>query len=91
MICVGFARRFIQSTSDAASRRAELRCPFFIVHGGADTISLPAGSALLHEGASTPKDMRQRKEYPGGLHEMLNSDQRETVMQDVMGWVRSRL
>jgi alpha-beta hydrolase superfamily lysophospholipase len=91
MICVGFARRFILATADAARRTTDLRCPFFIAHGGADTVSLPEGSAMLRDGASTPEQMRQRKVYPGGLHEMLNSGQRQAVMQDMVGWIQSRL
>lgn len=91
MICVGFGRRFVAASQMAASCLAELHCAILVMHGSADTVALPLGSTWIMERASTPPRRKTLHVYKGGLHEILNTDQRADVMRDVTTWIRSRL
>ena len=91
MICAGWGVQFVDASEYALSRAAEVRCPFYICHGGADVVVLPAGTAALHARASTPAADKEKVVYPSLLHEALNEPQRHEVMEDMLRWVRSRL
>jgi len=51
-------------------------------------VVLPAGSAALLERTG---GVGVGKVYEGGLHEVLNGDQRVQMMADMLGFMRSKL
>ncbi len=62
--------------------------PTLILYGTADRLCPPAGSTMLYEriGASD----KQIKAYEGLYHEILNEPERDEVLADIRGWLRTR-
>jgi lysophospholipase len=63
--------------------------PALIVYGTADGLCPPSGAVMLAERFGSP-DLTVRA-YEGLYHEVLNEPERETVMDDVLGWLAERL
>ena len=63
--------------------------PLLIIHGTADTVTRPEGSKEFYERASS-KD-KTLKLYEGYWHDPLNDVGKETVMNDIRGWIAKRL
>jgi lysophospholipase len=63
--------------------------PTLILYGTADGLCPPAGSVMLGEriGASD----RTVIAYEGLFHEILNEPERETVLDDITGWLGARV
>ncbi len=68
---------------------ASIRLPILIMHGSEDTLTAVSGSKLLHDtvGSADKKIVI----YDGLYHEILNEPERETVMQDILRWLDSRI
>jgi alpha-beta hydrolase superfamily lysophospholipase len=64
---------------------SQLRLPVLILHGGADKLTDPQGSAWLHEVASSTD--KTLKIYEGYYHEVFNELGREQVLADVENWL----
>lgn len=62
----------------------EIRLPLLLMHGGADSMTAPAGSRLLHERAQSEDNTL--KIYEGLYHEIFNEPEREQVCADVLAW-----
>jgi acylglycerol lipase len=66
-----------------------IKLPVLILHGTSDKATKPSGSQLFHEKAgSTDKTL---KLYEGHYHDLLNDVGKETVIADILSWVRARL
>ncbi len=66
-----------------------IKLPVLILHGTADTVTLPAGSKLFLETAgSTDKTL---KLYPDHVHDLLNDIGKEKVVADIVEWMSARL
>ncbi len=63
--------------------------PTLIVYGTADGLCPPSGAIMLAERFGSV-DLTTRA-YEGLYHELLNEPERETVMGDVLAWLRERL
>lgn len=63
--------------------------PLLIVHGSADTLCPPAGSARFFANVSA-RD-KTRYVYADYFHEVFNEIGRERVLADVQGWLAERL
>jgi alpha-beta hydrolase superfamily lysophospholipase len=64
--------------------------PILILHGGADPISPPAGSCLLHAGLTERIAAKSALQiYPELRHEIFQEPEREQVWQDMLKWIKS--
>ncbi|XP_010936859.1 uncharacterized protein [Elaeis guineensis] len=63
--------------------------PFLVLHGTTDTVTDPEGSRRLYEEASSMD--KSIKLYKGFLHDLLIEPERDEVMEDIIGWLNSRL
>jgi len=64
---------------------AKLRQPLLVLHGGADTVTPPAGSRALHEqAASAEKKLRL---YDAARHDLLHEPESAAVTQEIAAFV----
>jgi acylglycerol lipase len=68
---------------------SSITLPVLILHGTVDKATKPAGSQLFYDTAA-PKD-KTLKLYEGHYHDLLNDLGKETVMQDIKGWIDRHL
>jgi alpha-beta hydrolase superfamily lysophospholipase len=82
------ARQISLGGDDALARAGELRLPLLVMHGTADTITDPAGSAeLVARAASADKEL---KLWPDNRHEILNDLDKTEVLAYLVGWLETR-
>jgi len=78
------ARRTLQAGPD-------LSIPLLMLHGGDDSLCLPAGSrdffADLPRGAT--RDASELHIYPELRHEIFNEPEREKVFSDILAWIEA--
>jgi len=66
-----------------------IKLPVLILHGTLDRATKPSGSLLFYDTAgSTDKTL---KLYEGAYHDLLNDFDKTEVMDDIKGWIDSRL
>ena len=72
-----------------AAGGCRVEVPVLLLHGGDDPVCSPAGSEAFFEslprGLAPPSAL---KVYPGLLHEIFNEPEKESVLGDVLDWVR---
>ena len=68
---------------------AQYQYPVLILHGGDDKIVDPDCSDKLYDLISS-KD-KKKKIYPDLYHEILNSEEKETVINDILDWIEDRI
>jgi alpha-beta hydrolase superfamily lysophospholipase len=78
------ARRTLQAGGDLAT-------PLLMLHGGADTLCLPAGSRSFFAKlpAGEARDASELHIYPELRHEIFNEPEREQVYTDLWQWLES--
>lgn len=85
---LGIARQLLLLSTDTLNRAAELTLPMLVMHGAADTITLPAGSEEFVRNASSPdKDFVR---WPGDLHEIFNELDQDAVIAKLVDWLNIR-
>ena len=62
--------------------------PTLILYGTADALCTPAGSVMLGERIGAAD--KTVHAYDGLFHEILNEPERETVLDDIVGWLDTR-
>ena len=62
--------------------------PTLILYGTADGLCTPAGSVMLGERIGAAD--KTVHAYDGLFHEILNEPERETVLEDIVGWLDTR-
>ena len=67
----------------------KITLPVLILHGTADKATVCKGSEYFHEHAGS-RD-KTLKIYDGHFHDLLNDIGKESVMEDIVGWVQARL
>lgn len=68
---------------------ARIKLPVLILHGTADRVTRPHGSQRFDQlGGSQDKTLRL---YEGHYHDLLNDLDRETVLADIVEWMRNRV
>ncbi len=82
------AAEILQATQSIQSRLDEINYPILILHGGADTVTDPAGSHKLYEDAVTHD--KTLKIYDGFFHEVFNEIGKEQVLRDLVDWLDHR-
>ena len=71
------------------SKLATVSQPLLVLHGGADTVTPPAGSRALHErAASAEKTLRL---YDAARHDLLHEPESGAVTQEIVAFVTRRL
>jgi acylglycerol lipase len=71
------------------SEFARIRQPLLVLHGGADTVTPPAGSRALHErAASADKTLRL---YDAARHNLLHEPESGAVTREIVAFVTQRL
>lgn len=75
--------------NNTLARASDISLPILIMHGEADTLTSPAGSAeMFAQVGSTDKVL---KTYPGLYHEIFNEPEQETVLSDLSTWLEAHL
>lgn len=78
-----------KAMDDTLARAPEVILPLLIMHGEADKLTAPAGSAEFYASAgSADKTLRT---YPGLFHEIFNEPERDDVLADLGDWLESHL
>jgi alpha-beta hydrolase superfamily lysophospholipase len=63
--------------------------PMFILHGTVDKATKPSGSQFFYDTAGSID--KTLKLYEGHFHDLLNDIGKETVMEDIKGWIDKHL
>ena len=66
-----------------------IQLPLLILHGSADKNTRPSGSQHFYDMAGSAD--KTLKFYEGSFHDPLNDNEKGVVMQDIQGWIDSRL
>jgi alpha-beta hydrolase superfamily lysophospholipase len=75
--------------NDILRRADEIKVPIMLLHGEADQLTSPSGSAELFEAiGSTDKTL---KTYPGLYHEIFNEPEQDEVLSDMSRWLEAHL
>lgn len=77
----------LKTIKEVQANASSFSCPFFIVHGRADTICKAQGSKDFCARASGG----QLFEYEGGFHEMLLDNNRDQVTRDLLSFIQRRV
>jgi len=67
----------------------QYKYPALILHGGDDKIVDPSCSERLYENILS--EDKEKKIYPKLYHEILNSPEKEEVINDIVDWIEARL
>jgi alpha-beta hydrolase superfamily lysophospholipase len=68
---------------------AEIKVPLLILHGGADTVTLPQSSRIFFERLILAD--KERQEYPGSYHELHSDINYQEVLEDMEDWIQRHL
>ncbi|MEO8816019.1 MAG: lysophospholipase [Mycobacterium sp.] len=85
----GVGRVLLKVADTMEQRAASLTAPLLVVHGEQDGLVPVAGSRRLV--ACVGSADVELKVYPGLYHEVFNEPERDTVLDDVVGWIDARL
>jgi len=75
----------IDAMKNAEEKAPTLTLPLLFMHGGADGLTAPEGSKILHERAAS-RD-KTLKIYDGFYHEIFNDPGKEGVIADMIAWL----
>ena len=84
---LGLAKSTFQAM-DAIMERTDFPVPLLIIHGQADTLTVPAASKRFADQVSGDVTLI---EYPDMAHEPHNEPEQEEVMAEVLAWLTPRL
>lgn len=88
-VTVRLAKELLDAMQRHLHTASEMNESLLLLHGSEDKITMPQGSAdYYHECKS--KDV-QLKVYPKLYHELLNSEQFDTILNDMLDWMQDRL
>ncbi len=88
----GTARLVAGMFSTMARARAgatDISIPLLILHGGADSMTAPAGATELYENAAASD--KTLKIYDGLYHEIFNEPEGPSIIEEVAQWLVARL
>lgn len=78
----------LRASADACARFAEIYVPLLIMHGAADRVTNPSGSAALYQAArSIDKTL---KLWPDSRHEIFNELDKRDVLDYMLDWLDAR-
>jgi alpha-beta hydrolase superfamily lysophospholipase len=76
----------LNAATRVAASLDRLTLPLLVTHGSADTLTSPAGSRRVADGAAST-DITL-KIYDGFYHELHNEPEKETVFADIVRWLK---
>lgn len=79
------AAELIDAMAVAEANAPKLTLPLLLLHGGADGLTSPEGSRMLHDRAAS-RD-KTLKLYDGFYHEIFNEPGKEGVISDMIAWL----
>ncbi|KAK9106594.1 hypothetical protein Syun_022605 [Stephania yunnanensis] len=79
----------LRMTSYLQQHLSRVTTPFMVLHGTADTVTDPEASKKLYEEASSSD--KSIKLYEGFLHDLLFEPERETIVNEIIYWLNSRV
>ena len=79
----------IRARNRLKSSLAQLSLPLLILHGSADTVTLPSGSEHMHERSASPDKTLQI--FEGYHHDLINDQGHEQVNERILQWIEDRL
>jgi alpha-beta hydrolase superfamily lysophospholipase len=79
----------IRARNRLKSSLGQLSLPLLILHGSADTVTLPSGSEHMHECSASPDKTLQI--FEGYDHDLINDRGHEQVMERILQWIGDRL
>jgi alpha-beta hydrolase superfamily lysophospholipase len=82
------ASEMARAGAEAIRDAAQIRVPLLLVHGAADGLAQPQGSAALM--AQLGGRDAEFQLYPDGPHELFNDVGRERVIGDLLSWLAAR-
>jgi acylglycerol lipase len=82
------AAELLRAIDRIQAHMEDLKTPFLVMHGTADTLTNPEGSAeLLKRSGATDKKM---KTYDGWYHDLMHEPENATVKADLIEWLDER-
>ncbi len=85
---LNMARELYQGGLDTLSRAAEWKLPVFLLHGDADTVTMPSGSEQAFANASSLD--RTLELWPGRLHNLITDEGWEEPVKHIVEWLLER-
>jgi alpha-beta hydrolase superfamily lysophospholipase len=82
------AAELLKAIAETRSRAAGFRVPLLILHGTADTLTSPSGSAEFFERAGVADKTYRR--YEGAYHNLFVETNREEIYDDIAAWIDAR-
>jgi alpha-beta hydrolase superfamily lysophospholipase len=82
---VSLGMELLSAVRRTVSGGADVRMPMLLLHGERDRIAPIEGSRSFFEGLAVPG--KRLLSYPGLRHELFNEPERESVFEDLFGWV----
>lgn len=79
----------IRARDRLRSSLTRLSLPLLVLHGSADTVTLPSGSEHMHEcSVSSDKTLQIFEDY---YHDLINDQGHEQVVERILQWMEERL
>ena len=85
---LSLAAELFAAIERTAGGAGDVGVPVLLLHGGADPLCPERGSRAFHAGLRP--DGCDLRVYPELRHEIFNEPERESVFEDLLGWVRAR-
>jgi len=82
---ISLGMELLNAVRRTVSGGADVRMPMLLLHGERDRIAPIEGSRSFFEGLAVPG--KRLLTYPGLRHELFNEPERESVFEDLFGWV----
>lgn len=82
------AAELMAAAADTRSRAAAFSVPLLVMHGTADTLTSPAGSAEFVERAGASD--KTYRPYDGAYHNLFVETNREEIYDDMAAWMNAR-
>lgn len=79
----------LKAMKQVQEQAEKLTYPVIFLHGSSDRLADPHGSQHMYDNCSSQD--KTIKIYEGWYHELFREPQKEKVMQDITGWIQSRL
>jgi alpha-beta hydrolase superfamily lysophospholipase len=83
------ATEYIVTADWIQTHAADLQVPLLMFQGGADRVSLPAGSRRFFEQVTFPD--KTWREYPESYHEIYDDLDRQIVLADLSHWLQTHV
>ncbi|EOM77022.1 alpha/beta hydrolase [Rhodococcus rhodnii] len=89
LVPAGIAAGLLRASESFPARLSELTLPVLVQHGSDDTLAPVSAAELIRDGAGS-QDLTVLI-YDGLYHEVFNEPEQETVLGDLVEWLRPRV